>query len=164
MITKTPLALWKINTNSLYSSTENMYLNFSKWTKPERLHFEKYLNTHVFSISFRIKAFRFCPLNSCCSWLEQWPSWATVGGVCGVGRTLDGNVCYAALWTLEHTTFVPSAVACLLMFLIAVAASYVQAPLSILSALRPGGRIELMLIPQLISILILLNTDTLWRW
>lgn len=121
------------------------------------------------SVSFRIKAFRFCPFHSCCSWLEQSHSWATVGGVCGrgVGRTLGGNVCLLLWWgSLDFGAHYMCAVCrgCLLMFLIAVAASYVQTPLSILSALRPGGRIELAIIPQLISILILLNTDTLWRW
>lgn len=84
--------------------------------------------------------------------------------MCGGGRTLEGGIFVMLFFGFGSTLHgVPSAVACLLMYLIAVAASYVQAPLSILSALRPGGRIGLMLIPQLISILVLLNTDTLWR-
>lgn len=76
-----PLVLRKKNTIYLQEEkgAENIYLNLSKWTKTERLHFERYLTRT------RMKAFSFLPFPSC-SRLEQWSPWARKEVCAGEGE------------------------------------------------------------------------------
>lgn len=91
----------------------------------------------VFSI-FHNEGVSFTSILQTCR-LEQWSLWARAGGVY--------RVCLLSC-SWEHISVVQSSVACLPMCFLALAASLVQVPLSILSALR---------------VFILLNSGTQWR-